>query len=292
MSGGIFARFVQPLSLVYILGDAALCWSLFGVSNPSYTLLLGTVFFIAAQSAIAVSLLLRPVRRPPVQPRQEVIEHSAVNLSRALFLRAGRTARYRSANLLLITVLTVGGLVAWFREDVLPFDALAVILVSLVGTLGQEARGLSRRTHPIELLQYSLFGRWLRGIWTLALGNGVVVITALLLCAALCFQGALSVTYFHVACVGIGLLAAGVLAGSLVVPNKGDLLAQLASAIVYAVLVWLLLRLLGTEMEVWQLTLTTLGVAALCLGMSWLAEHIRWLITIRGKHGLVLRTRS
>lgn len=223
----------------------------------------------------------RPTRTDYESRTTFVRERKRLTLIGAYFLRASRNARYLGANALLLLAAAGLSAVAWWRPAYIPFDAVVVGVLLLAGTFGQEARTLSSRHLPVELVFYDAFIQWLSAVWLVALGN-TALFASLLIVAGGSFAGSLSVSYLTALCTALCLAGAGTLAGSLIVPRKDDILAQFASTALYAGLAWLVLQLSGIRPG--MLLLVTAGIIGLCLGVSCISEHLRWMLTVRGRH--------
>ena len=101
--------------------------------------------------------------------------------------------------------------------------------------------------------------------------------------AAAFFPHALSVGTVQAICAGLGLLALGITVGSIVVPQKGDMPAQIISTVLYGGLAWVWLRF-GIHYPTVRQLMITFGLSGFCLILSYLCEKVRWLITIKGKY--------
>ncbi|HUC89693.1 MAG TPA: hypothetical protein VMR45_02740 [Patescibacteria group bacterium] len=228
-------------------------------------------------AAMLIYLAHRPVVASYKLSRIPVRPFNNLNIMNELYARALRNGRYLGANCVLIIAVIGLSLLSWRMPSVLPFDAVCVVVLLLVGTLGQEARALSRRFYPIELVRYGLVRKWLVASWALVFANALLVVIICLVVASLWFPDGLSVGYGRVVGLGLSLTAVAVLAGSLVVPQKQDILAQFASTALYAVFAWCTMRFISDHAGY---GLVTVSIIFVCLALSYVIEKVRWTTTI------------
>jgi hypothetical protein len=208
-----------------------------------------------------------------------------VTIAGSFVIRAYRTRRYRGANIFLFILLVGLSAGVALHRQIMPYDAVAVICLLLGGTLAQEARTLSS-AYPVELFLYSSFNQWLRSTWMLGLSNGVVFIEMLLVIAFVVFPESVSATYWQMICIGTCLTAVATAAGALVVPDKNDILAQLASTFLYGGFAYGVMRLIGGQTGI-KMTILSAVIIVASAGLAYAAERVRWLTTIKGWHAVI-----
>ncbi len=225
---------------------------------------------------IPVYLSRRPLRSNDILYSLPVGEWQNPNMFTQLPIRAVRTGRYLGANGLLAAALLCLILVAWRLPTVVPFDAGCMFVLLLAGTFGQEARTLSKRRYPIELVQYGELCRWLAATWALAFVNALLFVGLCLTAASLWFPDAINVGYGRVACIAICLIAGAILSGSAIVPQKQDILAQFASTGLYAIVAWGVLKVLSSSISP---VILSAAIVSACLLLSYVFERKRWVAT-------------
>jgi hypothetical protein len=162
----------------------------------------------------------------------------------------------------------------------MPFTGVMAISLLLAGTLGQESRALSRQPTAFELVRYSRFIPWLLATWIVTFINVAIFIDALLVIGIVFFSHSTGPDHVQILSTAACLTAAACCAGSLVVPYRRDILAQLFSTAVYGVLAWGIFRVLQTGNRLG----ITLMIVGICLGTALLFENMRWRKSIRGKY--------
>jgi hypothetical protein len=241
---------------------------------------------------VHVALCMYALRRPPKTTFDARIttrtEWRKVTIAGSFAIRAYRTRRYAGSNLLLLLILISLSVYAVLQKGAISYNAVAVLCLLLTGTLAQESRTLSPTYWPLELFLYSRFGRWLRATWLLAFANAIFFTELLLVTAVVMFPHSISVTYGQMICIGMCLTAVATVAGALAVPNKDDILAQFASTALYGGLAYGVMRLLGGQSGTRSLFLTAATVGA-GLGLSYVVEKIRWLLSIKGRYAIFHR---
>jgi hypothetical protein len=250
----------------------------------------GMVNDLLAAGCAVLQLLLTTwlVHRPTITQyallRTPVIEGRPGIMS-ALPLRALRTARYVGSNFILAVVMVFVFLMARAEVPIAPLDGAVLISLLLIGTLGQEARALSTARYPTELTLYGLLGKWLAGTWLLAIVHGLLWIDVCLGIVRIWSPHGLTIGPAQAGLIGLSCIAAGTLAGSLVVPNKQDILAQCGSTVVYGILVWIVLKIPTTALgaQVHPLVWAAI-VCVLCFTLAYICECRRWHQTIKGHH--------
>jgi hypothetical protein len=106
--------------------------------------------------------------------------------------------------------------------------------------------------------------------WALVFANALLVVIICLVVASLWFPDGLSVGYGRVVGLGLSLTAVAVLAGSLVVPQKQDILAQFASTALYAVFAWCTMRFISDHAGY---GLVTVSIIFVCLALSYVGQR-------------------
>ncbi|HSX16694.1 MAG TPA: hypothetical protein VLH86_01175 [Patescibacteria group bacterium] len=273
-----FNKYVQPAGLVSLFLGLLLAWKMAASGGPDYVLqglVLGIVFFhvglvvflLRCRPKMNYSSVSRPVR-----------EYMRLGISTALILRALRTGRYRGANFTLAA--TFFGLACVARASpTLLFDPVVAITILLVGTFGQEARSISKCRYTIEQVRYGLFNRWLIASWALAFLNAVAWLATIYGTSALLGLD-INIGFIQAACVCIGLVSTAIMAASLVVPQKNDMLAQIGGAAIYSALAWCVFRTIGHTQRNEQM-LITISLIVICLSASYVWERTRWATTVR-----------
>ena len=231
-------------------------------------------------SAVIYHLARQPAAVHAARFHTPVVE-GRLSIMSALPVRALRTARYMGTNIVLALISLMVLLAARSQQSFLPLDGIVVVALLLIGTLGQEARALSRVRYPLELSLYGSFGAWLAATWTLAVIHGCIWIDICLAIVRLWSSDGLSVGYAQAGFLGISFIAAGIVAGSVIVPQKHDILAQCASTAVYGLLVWLVIKLSTVPFAAHMPLLQTAGVVMLSLTIAGLCEYVRWHKTIK-----------
>jgi hypothetical protein len=279
-AGGWPGQVVQTISLVSTVGGLIVCWMLASPEGPAWG-----VWVVWATSAVYILLAWLAARRPPIPTRPAYVlnvrEWERPGIIGSFAVRALRMGRYRGANIILFVIFFALASYA-HQRPVVPFDAVALLSLLLCGTLGQEVRAVSRTRYPVELVMYGMISAWLRGIWALAAVNAALFIEILLITAIVLFHSAAGISYRQILCVGAGLSAIGIAAGSLVVSARDDVLAQLASTLLYGSLAYGFLRLLGV-LHRYDIIVTVL-IILISLALSYCVECIRWRRAIRGKY--------
>ncbi len=277
--------FPQAMSLGLLVSGAVLLKALLAHGPIGANQYLPALYVLAGlHGAIAIYASKQQPLQLVSSERGEVTERR-VGLLGAFGLRALRTRRYLAALGLLGAVL-VGSLIA-VKRGAMPMDAAAVLVVLLMGTLAHEARSLSRRCYPLEAVHFGALARMLQATWLITALAAALCVGGLLLAAKLWFGGQLGVTPLYVIAFGASVVALAVLAASVVVPQASDIVAQLLSAAVYGVLVWLLFKVFRGADD----TAVLVRAAAICvssLASAYYVEKRRWLVTIRGTHGALL----
>lgn len=238
---------------------------------------------MAGCTYFSVVVLRRPIRVGTVLPPAYIWhEWRNLRIASGLLVRALRTPRYRSTNVFLIALITGMSLLAWHRPAV-PFDAVCVMALLLAGTLAQEVRSLYKSLTPFELVLYGLARQWAFAMGLVAYINAAFFTAILLAIAILWFPHDVGAGYMQVVCIGVGLVAAGITAGAIIVPHQDDVLLQLLSTALYGIFGWLVLRGIGSLPPLWQVIAACLStVVAYCI--SYCCESARWSMSTRGKY--------
>jgi len=232
---------------------------------------------------LSITLAARPLRTtfeafhiPVIEGRPGVCE--------ALPLRAFRTSRYIGANLVLAVAVVGLAVLCRAPNPQMPIDAAVLVLMMLIGTLGQEVRALSPARYPIELTLYGAFHRWLCAQWLLSAINGLIWIDITLWVVWLWAPQSLTVSITEAGIIGLGFIAAGMAAAAIAVPQKQDILVQCASTGIYALLLWGFMKLLSVTTGHAPLALTGLWAIGVAFALVWAIEYVRWQRTIRRWH--------
>jgi hypothetical protein len=277
----------QPLSLaprVVGLGSVGLnavaVWQL--MHTPNIWWQSAALLLIEAHMFFAIYASRRPPYIGSAKVRLPIWQIRRLTIETGLWIRAVRTARYLGANGVLLLIVSAL-MIAAYRNPALPFDAIGLIAVLLLGTLGQEARNMSLRRHPIELVLYGLFNKWFAATWLLAIVNAFCVLVMFLGGAVLGFPQGLGVPYGYVMCVGFCLVSLGLLAGSILVQQKGDMVTQLASTALYGGMAWGVLRVLPVE-PIGQTVASAAVLVIACLAIAYVVERARQRITTGRNH--------
>jgi hypothetical protein len=210
-----------------------------------------------------------------------------MSVGSALFVRACRSPHYIGANFFLAGLLVCASCLAWFKPA-LPFDAVCVLVLLLVGTLGQEARSIGKKHVPVELVLYGAKRQWVGAIWQLTLINAAFFTALMLVIAILWFPHDVGAGYMQIVCTAIFLAIGGLLAASPIVPHHDDIVMQLLSMALYGAFGWAILHILADKSSVTQAVITGLGVMCGFLLCYW-CESLRWVIAIRGKYAFSRR---
>jgi len=238
--------------------------------------------------AVVIALFVhRPLRTEFTKLAVPIIEGKPTLISQ-LALRALRLARYVGANIMLWSMAGGLALLSFSEHPLFSPDGALLMVLLLAGTLGQEARAVSARLYPVELVLYGLPYRWLLATWLLAVVNGLVCVDICLAGLVVWAPNALSISSMQAGYVGLACIAAGIASGSIIVPQKHDILAQCASTALYGGFAWAIIKLFGvTGLHSWHYMALGIGLLALSIGISYVSEKIRWTITIRSRHGTV-----
>jgi hypothetical protein len=279
-AGGWMERWVQIISYVSLSIGLAACWAL---AQPGSNHVWGLVIYAAvlAYALIAWSVARHRPRPAGIGSAKNVREWDRPGIIGGFAVRALRMWRYRGANVIL-GVLFLGLSVYASQRQSIPFDAVALLGLLLCGTLGQEARAVSRTQYPIELVMYGQLISWLRGVWALAFANAAIFVEIVLITGMMLFPNDIGGSYRHIVCVGLGMTAIGLMAGSCIVSSRDDVLAQLASTALYGGVAYGFLRLLSVYQRYDSIVVAI--VLCLCAALSYAIERMRWRRTIRGNY--------
>jgi hypothetical protein len=244
---------------------------------------------LAVGCAVTQLLLTTWLARQPIVTRYALLRAPIVEgcpgVVSALPLRALRTARYVGSNLILATLMIFVFLTARAKVPIIPLDGMVFISLLLIGTLGQEVRTLSAARYPTELTLYGVLGRWLVGTWLLAVIHGLLWIDVCLGIVHVWSPHGLTIGSAQAGLIGLSCIAVGILAGSLVVPGKQDILAQCGSTVIYGALVWAVLKVPTTALgaRIYPLAWAAI-VCVFCLMLAYICERRRWRQTVKGHH--------
>lgn len=276
---GWLEKWVQTISYVAAGMGLAVAWAVGQTDNP---LLAWLVWAIAGAFVLltwyAARQSPRPIRTIHVT---SIHEWERPGMTGSFALRALRTWRYRGANIILFILFFAAAAYTHQRPSI-QFDAVALLGLLLCGTLGQEARAVSRSRYPVELVLYGKLGAWLWGVWALAFANAIVFIEILLTVSFIFFPNSMSLPYTQLIYMGLGMVALGIAAGSLIVSARDDVLAQLASTLLYGGMTYGFLRVCSVmhSYKIIGVSLITLT----CILLSYTAERMRWRRAIRGTY--------
>lgn len=182
-------------------------------------------------------------------------------------------------------------MVAWLSPAALPFDAAAMGSLLLAGALGQEVRSLWGRWYPVPLVLYRDVFRWHMGNWLVG-GTICTAAAALVLLVGIAyFPGVLSVGTGYVVCFALCLGASGLFAGTVLVPERTDIVSQIGSAILYLGFAWGVVRLLAMADVAGEdaVIVATTGVCACGFGVGWILEQLRWSRITKGTYANIFQ---
>jgi len=239
-----------------------------------------TTLFAILWVVFLVRLSQMPVRTDYAMSAIPVIEGRPTLITQVT-LRAMRIGRYVGTNILLLLVIAGVAGTSLSRHATFPVDGALLLALLLIGTLGQEARAISHRRYPTELTMYAMPLHWLVATWILTVINALIYIDVCLAVIIAWAPYGLSISYMQAGYMGIALVGAGIISGSVIVPQKRDILAQCASTALYAGCSWGLIKLFSRTLD--DMRYAVLGVAVLLASMiaAYLCERIRWIITVR-----------
>lgn len=234
---------------------------------------------LLSYSFLAYLLLRRYAYARTTTIRLPIIE-GRLSLLSAFPIRAFRVPRYIGTNVVLFFA-SLGVAMVAMKQSFIPIDGGLMILLLLIGTLGQEVRTLSSRFYPLELSFHAAFNKWIIGTWLLALVHGLVWIDIGLAIVRLWSPHGLEVGYMYAGLFGLCCIAIGIAAGSIVVPCKYDILSQYASTVLYGLLAWLVIKVSNAPAFLHIQLMGMMSIFCICLTISYLIERRRWLKTIR-----------
>ncbi len=240
----------------------------------------GIAGMIIAAVVLTAILTRRPIRTEYASPHLPVIE-GRPGICEALSIRSLRTARYAGTNIVLAAAVVCTVMLCRTPHPVIALDGAVLLVLMLIGTLGQEVRSLSPPRYPLELLLYGAFRRWVLANWLLAYIHGLIWIDITLWSIWLWAPHSLTVSVVEAGMVGLGFIAAGMAAGSIIVPQKYDILAQCASTGLYAAFVWAFIKLsaMASDWRISPVVMALIEVAASTV-IVYGVEYIRWKQTI------------
>jgi hypothetical protein len=278
--------------LIAALSVARMALRLYGVSGLQQCLgiFIGSM---AVYGSLLGWLLCRPMATNRAERMIMPVIEGRLSVVSALPVRALRTVRYMSTNVVLLAAVVLVIFVARAAQPPLPLDSAVFIMFLLAGTLGQEARTLSSTQYPLELSLYGALRQWLAATWSLAFVHGLLWIDICLTIVRIWSPHGLSIGYVQAGATGMCFIAAGIAAGSIIVPQKYDILAQCASTVVYGLLVWLIVKGFDAPFGIYTpVAIYTAVVVTGCLMTAGLLEYWRWHKTIRRKICITQRSRQ
>lgn len=280
-----YAQWSRSLSILVSCVAGWAAWSLFAGWSSAEGLI-GSGVLLLFEVVLLFVGSPRFTRVHEVVESRRVMERKRLTIVTSLGLRALRSGRFRGTNALLVVAFVGLALLASSRLDVVPYDAAVVVTIVLMGTLGQDIRGLIRHVYPLELVRFGLSGYLVSALWATTYAAAAAWLLVIGLATNGFSPGLLGVSWTYCICLTLCLIAGGLAASSAVAPQQGDLLAQLFSACLYAVLAWFVFRLFVWVDGAWQLWAAG-GFVAGCFAFSLAVEKYRWLTTIRRKHGFI-----